>query len=47
MTHNISIPAFDINNQEEATFTATESGEFEFHCANMCGSGHRDMNEIS
>ncbi len=43
MEHNISIPAFGIENQEEATFTATESGEFEFYCPNMCGSGHRDM----
>jgi cytochrome c oxidase subunit 2 len=43
MTHNITIPAFRIGNKEEAIFTATEAGEFEFSCANMCGRDHHDM----
>jgi len=42
-THGIFIPALGVSGNEKVEFTAEKSGEFDFQCANFCGSGHREM----
>ena len=46
-THNFSVPKLGMNsNTNEFMLETSEKGEFEFFCANFCGSGHGEMKGI-
>jgi cytochrome c oxidase subunit 2 len=46
--HGFTIPDYNvkIDGNGSAEFTADKSGQFEFHCSVMCGSGHSTMKGI-
>ena len=41
--HGMRIPDLNIRGNDIIEFTADKTGEFNWYCANMCGSGHMQM----
>jgi len=41
--HGMRIPDLGLSGSESLEFTADQTGEFIWYCANMCGEGHRAM----
>ena len=41
--HGIKIPDLKLSGDSLIEFTADETGEFNWYCANMCGGGHMQM----
>ena len=41
--HGIRIPDLGLSGNEVLEFTANQTGEFTWYCANACGGGHQSM----